>query len=312
MMAMWMEVAMSLRARVGRHTKNGGRHCQNWEVDQKTVIDLLNRTANVDGGAGGTLGGRVVSGICSDALYRAISRFEDKYWPGQRDGYLDPGGPMLKRMEQLATRPAGAPPGPQVIVESITAVPVSRLDMLRDDLLDESQYAEWPLTERVAIAALVKMAIQHVDNLKEMGHNKLPWSAELFGRAYVWTPGDGDFAYANYDGDIYFTNEKDNAKGQKRELPHMSYGRGIADRTLRVTTGKLTALLLFDAGFCFRFRPYYEGDVDQMEGLVKGKYAGLRQRPLPVTAAKDRLGVNDIPPPEPGSVVIEVKGNRSK
>jgi hypothetical protein len=303
---------MSLRARVGRHTKNGGRHCQNWEADQKTVIDLLNQTPAVDGGAGGTLQGRIVSGICSDELYRAISRFEDKYWPGQRNGYLDPGGPMLKRMEQLATRPAGAPPGPQVIVESITAVPVSRLDMLRDDLLDESQYAEWPPAERVAIAALVKMAIQHVDNLKEAGYNKLPWPAELFGRAYVWTPGAGDFAYANYDGDIYFTNEKDYAKGEKRELPYMSYGRGIADRKLRVTTGKLTALLLFDAGFCFRFRPYHEGDLDQMSGLVKGKYAGLRRRPLPVTAAEYRLGVNDIPPPEPGSVVTEVKGNRIK
>ena len=48
------------------------------------------------------LNARVVSGLCSDELYRAISAFEDKNFPGERKGYVDPGGPMLKRMEDLA------------------------------------------------------------------------------------------------------------------------------------------------------------------------------------------------------------------
>ena len=110
---------MPLRARVGRHTKNAMRECQNWADDQQTVIALLNRISVADGGAGGSLAGRIVAGISSDALYRAITKFEDKYFPGQRSGFLDPGGAMLARMEALAagrTAPpaAIAPPAPAV------------------------------------------------------------------------------------------------------------------------------------------------------------------------------------------------------
>jgi hypothetical protein len=95
---------MPLRARVGRHTHDGGRHCQNSPDDQQTVIGLLNRTPADAGGAAGSLSTPVISGICSDALYRAISTFEDKYWPGQRSGYVDPGGAMLRRLEELAAK----------------------------------------------------------------------------------------------------------------------------------------------------------------------------------------------------------------
>jgi len=97
---------MTLRARVGRHTRLAGRHCQNWSDDQQQVIDLLNRISVADGGSAGRLGGRLVAGICSDELYRAISGFEDKQFPGQHSGYVDPAGPMLKRMEDLAASPA--------------------------------------------------------------------------------------------------------------------------------------------------------------------------------------------------------------
>src|SRR5262245_51941030 len=95
---------MPLRARVGRHTRQEGRHCQNWPDDQRTIIALLNRISVDAGGAAGRLSKPVISGICSDELYRAISIFEDKYWPGQRSGYVDPGGAMLKRMEELAAK----------------------------------------------------------------------------------------------------------------------------------------------------------------------------------------------------------------
>jgi hypothetical protein len=96
---------MSLRGRVGRHTRSGGRQCQNWAEDQRAVTELLNRISFVDGGAEGTLSGRIVLGISSDPLYRAISRFEDKHFPGQHSGFVDPGRAMWRRMEELAQAP---------------------------------------------------------------------------------------------------------------------------------------------------------------------------------------------------------------
>jgi hypothetical protein len=107
---------MALRARVGRHTRDGGRHCQNYPDDQQTVISLLNIVSISDGGSGGRLGNKVFSGVCSHELYRAISTFEDKHFPGQRSGYVDPGGAMLKRMETLAVPPARGP------IDLVTAV----------------------------------------------------------------------------------------------------------------------------------------------------------------------------------------------
>jgi hypothetical protein len=104
-----------LQGRVGRHTKDHGRQAQNWAADQRVVIDLLNRIPFAEGGAEGRLGTHIVSGISSDELYRAISAFEDKQFRGQRRGYVDPGGTMLKRMEALAAAatqiaPAGTAP----------------------------------------------------------------------------------------------------------------------------------------------------------------------------------------------------------
>jgi hypothetical protein len=45
---------MPLRARVGRHTRNGGRHCQNWPDDhflERLVPDLLEKK-NTQGNGG--------------------------------------------------------------------------------------------------------------------------------------------------------------------------------------------------------------------------------------------------------------------
>jgi hypothetical protein len=99
---------MPIRARVGRHTQAGGRHCQNWADDQKTVIDLLNRIPVTNGGAGGALKPRVIAGIASAELYAAIVSFEKKHFPGQRLGFFEPGGAMFKKLEALGT-PAPAP-----------------------------------------------------------------------------------------------------------------------------------------------------------------------------------------------------------
>jgi hypothetical protein len=105
------EVPMPLRGRVGRHA-NTGAHCQNWTEDQQTVIALLNRIPVSDGGAGGSLGGRVIAGLSSDALFQAILRFEKQHFPANQWGFVDPGGAVLTRMEMLASRaaPAAAPP----------------------------------------------------------------------------------------------------------------------------------------------------------------------------------------------------------
>jgi hypothetical protein len=94
--------ATRLQGRVGRHTQEHGRQCQNWAADQQTVIDLLNRISVTNGGPAVRLIKSVVSGKCSDELYHAISSFEDWHFRGQRSGYVDPGGAMLKRMENFA------------------------------------------------------------------------------------------------------------------------------------------------------------------------------------------------------------------
>jgi hypothetical protein len=103
---------MPIRARVGRHTRSGGGHCQNWADDQKAIIDLLNRIPRTSGGTQGGLNPRIVAGICSDELYAAISAFEDKYWPGQRSGFVDPGGLLYQKLATLAAPAAAPPPAP--------------------------------------------------------------------------------------------------------------------------------------------------------------------------------------------------------
>src|SRR5260370_16609249 len=165
---------MSLKARVGRHTQANGRQCQNYPQDQQTVIDMLNRNAMGKGGAGGRLKGHIVSGTCSDALYHAISQFEDKYFPRQRHGFVDPGGPMLKRMEELAGGAVATP------------VAETSLDILRRNVLgtDAKLKGLWTAGDRVQMDALIAMAVKHVDELKRMNLNKLPSWAELFGKAY--------------------------------------------------------------------------------------------------------------------------------
>jgi len=100
---------MALKGRVGRHTQLSGRQCQNWSDDQQQVIDLLNKVSTLDGGANGWLKPpRVIAGIASDELYRAIVTFENKQYPGQNSGYIDPGGKMYQKLVALTTVSAPA------------------------------------------------------------------------------------------------------------------------------------------------------------------------------------------------------------
>ena len=113
---------MPIRGRVGRHHKTGGRHCQNWADDQRTVVTLLNQIPIEQGGAGGKLQPRIVAGIASDDLFAAILRFEDKHFPGQRSGFIDSGGPMYRRMESLTTAaPVPSEPPPPTAIDILLA-----------------------------------------------------------------------------------------------------------------------------------------------------------------------------------------------
>jgi len=126
---------MPLRGRVGRHVKTGA-HCQNWKGDQEVVIALLNRIPVADGGAGGSLAGRVIGGLASETLFQAILRFEKQHSPGNQTGFVEPGGAVLARMEMLASRPPTAPaPTPPRQWDALTTGSVKRA--LREGLDDD-------------------------------------------------------------------------------------------------------------------------------------------------------------------------------
>jgi hypothetical protein len=211
------------------------------------VVTLLNRIPVNDGGAGGSLNGRIVSGLSSDALYGAISQFEDKHFPGQRSGFVDPAGLMLKRMEELAARTASTP-------APATKGPAKEdpLDILRRNVLDEKPVrGVWTAGELVAFDPLVTQAVRHIDSLKEQGYKKLPWDVELFGRAHVigypvmQLDKDGTITISFYGLD------------QKGPLPEMRYGTPVHIGMFnKVVTAWLGALLLYDDGICVRIRPW--------------------------------------------------------
>ena len=265
---------MSLRARVGRHTRLGGRHCQNWADDQQKVIDLLNRIPVAQGGAGGKLNGRIIAGICNDDLYRAILQFEDKYFPGQRSGFIDPDGAILKRMEELTKQPAPKP---------------NLLDVLRRNLLDEKDVTgKWTAGDQVEFDPLITMAVKHIDFLKSKEFDNIP-RAELWGRAHVvdmnlpgvpnvvsrfslsrpdrWgTGGSGPWKFGYYD---------NSGRQVRPDLPEMSYGGPLPIRPrILIATEKLGALLLFQDGTCFRLRPMRIVELsDILAAVRRGQFA---------------------------------------
>src|SRR5262245_33559975 len=100
---------MPLRSRVGRHAVTGAQ-CQNRVEDQFQVIMSLNFIPTVDAGAqAGLSTDPVISGIASDALCKAILRFQKQHFPTQQSGFVDPGGVVLAKMEMLASQPVETP-----------------------------------------------------------------------------------------------------------------------------------------------------------------------------------------------------------
>jgi hypothetical protein len=262
---------MPLRGRVGRHTQQGGRHCQNWQDDQQTVITLLNRIPAQDGGAGGSLNGniagRIVAGMASDALYRAISRFEDKHFPRRRSGFVDPGGVMLRRMEELAARAAKAtanrPPPDPIMLPPQPPVRTS-LDRLLDHVLLDAPWSHYPVSQRNAFARLQGLAMLYIEGLKTQGVNSLPYQVVLFGRAYITKGKMPTMAR----GDLEFITDK----GRSERPPPMteSYG-GPVDITADVTTGSSGVLLLYDNTICYRVFPYHTGRIAYLQDMNSGK-----------------------------------------
>ena len=262
---------MSLRGRVGRHTRHGGQHCQNWPDDQKSVIGLLNRIPVNDGGAGGGLngniGGRIVAGMASDALYRAIVAFEDKHFPGQRSGFVDPGGKMLRRMHDLATRSQRVPANdaaPDPVDPAPVPAPESALDRLRRSIGDETRYQKFPMSQRVAMGQLVMVAVMYVDSLKARGLQMLPSPVELFGRAYFTK----DKLATRVRGDLEFIVD-----GGRSERPPPITERfgGPVDILSDITTGEHGALLLYEGGACCRVYPHHWGRVLYLGDRYGGK-----------------------------------------
>jgi hypothetical protein len=241
---------MTLRARVGRHKKDG-RQCQNFADDQRKVIDMLNRIPVSEGGAGGSLNGPVVPGICSDALYRAISKFEEKnqYYPDRRKGFIEPGEPLLKRMEELAN-PEKPKPAAQI-----------GLDVLRRNVQDVKGLAgKWSAGDRIAMDALVAMAVKHIDNLKKLKDKNgkpletLPFWAELFGRAVLVNHGEtvdsrhrgGVLGVPAFNRHLEVVDWRGNGR---RVQDLMNYGTACGHKQ-QVATWEHPALVLFYDGPC--------------------------------------------------------------
>jgi hypothetical protein len=254
---------MSLRGRVGRHTRNGGRQCQNWWGDQKTVTDLLNSISISDGGAAGTLNGRIVAGICGDGLYGAISQFEDKHFPAQRSGYVDPGGAMLALMEQLVAHPGSAPTAAGVRPAAAQSAPIpaaeTKLDILRRNVQDVRSVAgKWTAGDRVQLDRLIKMVLNHIDALKGINDqagkplDKLPWWAEIFGRAYIFKAGT-ELIYSYRPNKVVdFRYVAEDLQGRRKDISaEMKYGYPL-NWNDAVFVYKLPALVQFQDGLCSR------------------------------------------------------------
>jgi hypothetical protein len=54
----------------------------------------------------------VISGFASQGLYTSILYFQKRHFAGTPSGFVDPGGPVLAKLELLASRPAPPPPKP--------------------------------------------------------------------------------------------------------------------------------------------------------------------------------------------------------
>jgi hypothetical protein len=247
-----MEVTMD--GRVGKHTRDGRRNCQNWVRDQKIIIGLLNRIPISAGGAGGSLAtGPLVEGICSDALYKAIVQFEDKHPELGHSGFVDPGGKMLKAMEDLAKAPTPAAPTPAA---------ETKLDILRRNVQNvQSVVGKWTAGDAVQLDKLIKVVLNHIDNLKGIKDqagkplDKLPWWAEIFGRAYIFKAGTELIYTYRPNKVVDFRYVAEDLQGRRKDISAEMKSGYPVKWSDAIFVYKLPALVLFQDGLCSRIPP---------------------------------------------------------
>jgi hypothetical protein len=257
-----------IRGRVGRHTQAGGRQCQNWSDDQKFVIALLNLISISDGGAGGHLdvGGRIVAGIASDTLCRAISTFEDRHFPRQRSGFVDPGGGMLRRMEEIVARSVKAPAIRPRLDPIVVPPPIpvrTSLDRALDNVFIDAPWSSYPVAQRNAFTRVVGLAVLYIEALKAQGMTGLPYQVVLFGRAYLTT----NLLPTTARGSLEFINDK----GGTEHPPLIERFGAPIDLAGDITTGKDVALLLYANTVSYRVFPYHTGRIPYLQDMNSGQ-----------------------------------------
>jgi hypothetical protein len=109
-----------------------GRGGLNRAADQQTIRDLLNRVLPQDGGPEGVITEPIIEHRIGPQLQAAIIKFQNKnVAPVFRDGRVDPNGPTLRKLNELARtifpvdpgeivvppRPAAGPAAPAVAQE---------------------------------------------------------------------------------------------------------------------------------------------------------------------------------------------------
>lgn len=171
---------MPLRGRVGRHA-NTGRHCQNWKDDQLTVIALLNRIPIADGGTEGTLKPSVTPGLVSDELYSSILNFQKKHFPGTPSGFVDPGGPVLVKLEALAARPAPAVRTKSALWDDLKSGSVDRAlrkGLAGDRILDHSEVVDI-IRSTLSNGIVSSSELHDLSIVASNSRSISPWSKEL-------------------------------------------------------------------------------------------------------------------------------------
>ncbi len=235
---------MPLRVRVGRHPD--GRQCQNWADDQKTVTGMLNAIRFEDGGAHGSLQARVIAGIASDELCYAIKRFEDQQFPQKQIGFVEPGGAMLKRMQEPAVQAAAR--------DARQAGFAAQLEFVRQSLLWIAAIvakfpSPWSFGDRVQLDALVEEALRDVagDEATVMIIGYLPPTSicQIYGEVFV-IGAEEEVAYDQDDDVVWYFEDR--------------WGKQVADKVNGypgysgqqvVTSTKGPALLKFESGPCY-------------------------------------------------------------
>ncbi len=100
-----------------------GRGGLNRAADQQTIRDLLNRVLPQDGGPEGVITEPIIEHRIGPQLQAAIIKFQNKnVAPVFRDGRVDPNGPTLRELNELARTIFPVDPGEIVVPTDLPPV----------------------------------------------------------------------------------------------------------------------------------------------------------------------------------------------